>query len=76
MHWGGETEDICPPPTGLQVAKYQTPAGVDINKVGIAPQLVLDAAALAEVPTSGPAFCEYVQSAETAPPLLGAAQKR
>jgi carboxyl-terminal processing protease len=55
----------------VTVAKYQTPAGVDINKVGIQPQIVLDAETLAEVPFGGEAFCKYAASAETAPKLFG-----
>ncbi len=59
-----------------QVAKYQTPAGVDINKVGISPQVPLDPARVLEIPTSAPAFCEYVTQPREAPaPLMAGSQR-
>lgn len=56
----------------MTVAKYQTPAGVDINKIGISPSVRLDQEELNAIPTAGPAFCQWAQS-ESAPRLLGAA---
>lgn len=54
----------------VTVAKYQTPGGVDINKIGISPQRAIDAADLLEIPTRGEAFCKYLNT-DAAPPLLG-----
>ncbi|KAI3434885.1 hypothetical protein D9Q98_002939 [Chlorella vulgaris] len=54
----------------VTVAKYQTPAGIDINKVGIAPTLPLDAGTLADIPTSGEAFCRFAASSQQAPKLF------
>ncbi len=51
----------------VTVARYQTPAGTDINKVGIKPDIVLqDPAAL---PTDGQNFCK-VMAAPSAPKLF------
>lgn len=41
----------------VTVAKYQTPAGVDINRVGIQPDLELPPAALDALPMTGDGFC-------------------
>lgn len=41
----------------VTVAKYQTPSGIDINKIGITPDVMLSADELASVPLSGKAFC-------------------
>ncbi|CAL5221069.1 g3193 [Coccomyxa viridis] len=55
----------------VTVARYQTPAGTDINKVGIEPDVVLSADAMP--PMDGPGFCKFVASAD-APPLFGPAK--
>ena len=57
----------------VTVAKYQTPAGVDINRVGIAPTLPLPPPQLAAIPLEGGAFCAWAQG-DAAPPLFGAAR--
>lgn len=51
----------------VTVAKYQTPNGIDINKVGIQPDIVMpdDQAP----PTSSNDFCKFVQQ-QTAPRLF------
>ena len=54
----------------VTVAKYQTPAGVDINKIGIIPQIKLDAEALTTLPFNGSEFCKYATS-DAAPKLFG-----
>ena len=54
----------------VTVAKYQTPAGIDINKIGIKPQVVLDAEALTALPFNGQEFCKYA-STDAAPKLFG-----
>lgn len=41
----------------VTVAKYQTPSGIDINKIGITPDVKLSAEELASVPMNGKAFC-------------------
>jgi C-terminal processing protease CtpA/Prc len=51
----------------VTVARYQTPAGSDINKVGISPDVALDPEAL---PTTPDAVCAAL-SAPTAPRLFG-----
>ena len=53
----------------VTVAKYQTPGGIDINKVGIRPTLALDAAQLGAIPLSGEAFCRFAQT-DAAPRLF------
>jgi C-terminal peptidase prc len=54
----------------ITVAKYQTPAGVDINKVGISPNTQLDAETLAAIPLGAPdAFCRWA-AANPAPNIL------
>ncbi|MEW5301557.1 MAG: hypothetical protein WDW36_004410 [Sanguina aurantia] len=50
----------------ITVARYQTPAGVDINKIGIEPDIALQADAL---PTDGPGVCR-VLSSPTAPRIF------
>lgn len=52
----------------VTVARYQTPAGTDINKVGIEPDVPLSADAMP--PMDGPGFCKFVATAD-APPLFG-----
>jgi carboxyl-terminal processing protease len=54
----------------VTVAKYQTPAGIDINKIGISPKIVLDAEALTALPFNGQEFCKYA-STDAAPNLFG-----
>jgi carboxyl-terminal processing protease len=54
----------------VTVARYQTPAGVDINRVGIAPDVAVGAEALAAAPRAGAAFCEWVAGAGDAAPAL------
>lgn len=54
----------------VTVAKYQTPAGIDINKIGIAPDVVLTPEALTELPLSSGEFCKY-GAMQTAPKLFG-----
>jgi carboxyl-terminal processing protease len=54
----------------VTVAKYQTPAGVDINKVGIEPSVKLDADELLAVPLGAEGFCKYI-AAQGAPKLVG-----
>lgn len=44
----------------VTVARYQTPAGTDINKVGIKPDIVLEDQTL--LPTDGPKFCKVMAS--------------
>lgn len=51
----------------VTVARYQTPAGTDINKVGIKPDILLQDQAL--LPTDGSAFCKVIASA-SAPKLF------
>ena len=51
----------------VTVAKYQTPAGVDINKVGISPDMRL---APEEVPSQPSGVCQLLSS-ESAPSLFG-----
>ena len=51
----------------VTVARYQTPAGTDINKVGIKPDLVLDDQTL--LPTDTHKFCQVLTSS-TAPKLF------
>ena len=51
----------------ITVAKYQTPLGVDINKVGIQPDIALSEA---DAPPTDPAnFCQFLQ-ADSAPRLF------
>lgn len=50
----------------VTVAKYQTPAGVDINKVGIAPDIRLPASSL---PTVAEDICRTLSS-DSAPGLF------
>jgi C-terminal processing protease CtpA/Prc len=52
----------------VTVAKYQTPAGVDINRVGIQPDLELPPAALDALPMNGAGFCRL--AAGDAPALF------
>lgn len=54
----------------VTVAKYQTPAGVDINKVGITPDISIQADELLNIPTQGEAFCKFVGAGENAPKLF------
>ena len=50
----------------VTVAKYQTPGGVDINKVGIAPDVRIDADALNKIPLGGGAeFCKYISNSNS-----------
>ena len=51
----------------VTVARYQTPAGTDINKVGIKPDIFLDDQTL--LPTDGQKFCEVLASS-SAPKLF------
>lgn len=51
----------------VTVARYQTPAGVDINKVGISPDVRLDAEVL---PTDADGVCRVLSSG-SAPRLFG-----
>jgi C-terminal processing protease CtpA/Prc len=53
----------------VTVARYQTPAGVDINKIGITPDVKLTPDVLAAVPLSGRDFCAYA-AADAAPKLF------
>ncbi|KAL4425371.1 hypothetical protein ABPG75_009387 [Micractinium tetrahymenae] len=53
----------------ITVAKYQTPAGIDINKIGIAPTIPIEPTRLADVPLSGEAFCRFA-STDAAPKLF------
>lgn len=50
----------------VTVARYQTPAGVDINKIGISPDVQLAPEAL---PIDGPGVCAAL-AAPTAPRLF------
>ena len=52
----------------VTVARYQTPAGIDINKIGIKPDILLDDPA--SIPTEGTNFCRFV-AGESAPKLFG-----
>lgn len=52
----------------VTVARYQTPAGTDINKVGIQPDVPLEPDVMP--PTDGAGFCRFVASAD-APLLFG-----
>lgn len=54
----------------VTVAKYQTPAGIDINKVGISPDVVVDGEELLSLPMNGNAFCEYGNGGDRTPPKL------
>ncbi|KAK9812136.1 hypothetical protein WJX73_010140 [Symbiochloris irregularis] len=47
----------------ITVARYQTPAGVDINNKGITPDVKLAPAAMP--PMDGPGFCRYAAEADT-----------
>ena len=51
----------------VTVARYQTPAGTDINKVGIKPDIFLDDQTL--LPTDGQKFCQMLASS-SAPKLF------
>jgi len=51
----------------VTVARYQTPAGTDINKVGIKPDIALEDQTL--LPTDGPKFCKVMASG-SAPKLF------
>eukprot|EP00884_Botryococcus_braunii_P009995 jgi/Botrbrau1/18998/Bobra.0100s0032.1 len=51
----------------ITVARYQTPAGVDINRRGITPDVALAPEDMP--PTDGSGFCQFV-SAASAPPIL------
>ena len=42
----------------MTVARYQTPAGTDINKVGIQPDIQLSEDELHAIPATGQAFCK------------------
>ncbi len=53
----------------ITVARYQTPAGVDINKIGIKPDVQLDAEALPA--PGGDGVCRLLASIE-APSLFAA----
>ena len=44
----------------VTVARYQTPAGTDINRIGIKPDLLLDDQIL--LTTDGQKFCEVLAS--------------
>ncbi len=51
----------------ITVAKYQTPLGIDINKIGIQPDIALSEA---DAPPADPAnFCQFLQ-ADSAPRLF------
>ena len=51
----------------ITVAKYQTPLGIDINKIGIQPDIALNEA---DAPPTDPAsFCQFLQ-ADKAPRLF------
>lgn len=50
----------------ITVSRYQTPAGIDINKVGVAPDVKAD---LALVPANGEAVCNLLAS-DDAPVLF------
>lgn len=50
----------------ITVSKYQTPAGVDINRIGIAPDVRVD---LSGVPANGDAVCRLL-AADDAPPVF------
>lgn len=51
----------------ITVAKYQTPLGIDINKIGIQPDIALSEA---DAPPADPAnFCQFLQ-ADIAPRLF------
>lgn len=52
----------------VTVARYQTPAGTDINKIGIKPDILLDDSA--SLPTDGAKFCQFVANG-SAPRLFG-----
>ena len=54
----------------VTVAKYQTPAGIDINKIGISPKITLDAETLTALPFNGQDFCKYAAT-DAAPKLFG-----
>lgn len=51
----------------VTVARYQTPAGVDINKIGISPDVQLASDAL---PTDAEGVCRILSS-DSAPKLFG-----
>ena len=51
----------------VTVARYQTPAGVDINRIGITPDVVLPLEAL---PTDSTGVCAALRS-DAAPALFG-----
>lgn len=52
----------------VTVARYQTPAGTDINKIGIKPDILLDDPA--SLPSEGAKFCQVVANG-SAPKLFG-----
>lgn len=54
----------------VTVTKYQTPAGVDINKVGISPNTKLDPEALAAIPTTPDKFCQWIATNPPPPDLI------
>ena len=51
----------------VTVAKYQTPSGVDINKVGIEPDATLSAEELAEIPLGAKGFCNFIENSTAIP---------
>lgn len=51
----------------ITVARYQTPAGVDINRRGIAPDVALTPEQMP--PTDALGFCQFTAT-QAAPPLL------
>ena len=44
----------------VTVAKYQTPSGADINKVGIEPNVRLDVDSLNKIPMQSTEFCKWI----------------
>ena len=49
----------------VTVSKYQTPAGIDINKTGIDPQKRLSAEELEEIPLGSKGFCSYIEKMDS-----------
>lgn len=52
----------------VTVARYQTPTGTDINKVGIRPDILLEDSSL--LPTDSAKFCKVIANG-SAPKLFG-----
>lgn len=46
----------------VTVAKYQTPAGIDINKVGITPDTILSAEQLEKIPVTAKGYCAAMET--------------